>query len=84
VIEPFKYLIQPVALERDEHGRVIAERIAQPVTAYNLTQVTKVVYDFEQEIERLNQEGAQHGGQDNGRAEAVVAERAPAGNLRRP
>jgi hypothetical protein len=35
-VEPFKYLLQPVALERDEEtGRVLREIPGQPVTVFS-------------------------------------------------
>ena len=57
-LEPFKYLIQCIAIERDESGRVVTERVAQAQTVYAPNDVMTVMHDFEMELERLNRNGS--------------------------
>jgi len=57
MFEPLKYLIQPVALERDEHGKIVGERVAQTQQVFSAAELASVIEDFEAEIEKLNREG---------------------------
>jgi hypothetical protein len=84
-IEPFKYLIQAVAIERDDAGRIVAERIAEVVTVFNAEQAAEAVREFERAVTQITTEGEQHepDQQDNGRAEGDPAGRPPAGGVRR-
>jgi hypothetical protein len=49
-LEPFKYIVQPVALERDEDGKVVREVPAEPVSAYSVEQVLELVRAFEDQL----------------------------------
>jgi hypothetical protein len=50
MIEPFKYLIQPVALERDPDGHIVREVSAEPVAVYSLEQAVALIERFELEL----------------------------------
>ena len=60
MIEPMKYLIQPVAVERDpDTGRITREIPGEVITVYNAAQAAEAIVEFEAQLERLNQEGGQ-------------------------
>lgn len=50
MIEPFKYVITPVAIERDDDGKVLREIVGEAASAYSLTQATELIKSFEQQI----------------------------------
>lgn len=61
MIEPLKYLIQPVAYERDdETGRVLRELPGETVTVYSAEQAAEAIEQFEQKLSALvaSQNGA--------------------------
>jgi hypothetical protein len=85
LIEPFKYLIQPVAIERDESGRITGEKPAQVLVVYSAAEAVTAIEQFEQELHRLNEEGRPHEPdqhKDNGRAQADASGRSPTGGVR--
>jgi hypothetical protein len=86
MIEPFKYLIQPVAVERDEAGRIVAERPAQTLAVYSAAEAVQAIEQFEQELQNYNKEADQHepDQQDNGRAQGDLAGRSPGSGVRQP
>lgn len=47
MIEPFKYLIQPVAIERSEEGVIVREIPAETIAVYSLEQATQAIETFE-------------------------------------
>lgn len=57
MLEPLKYIVQCVALERDEHGKIVGERPTQAQPAYSYDEIQRIVSEFQQEIERLNEQG---------------------------
>lgn len=50
MIEPFKYLIQPVAVERGENGRVVREMPGEVIAVYNADQAVEAIREFEKTI----------------------------------
>jgi hypothetical protein len=50
MIEPFKYIIQPVAIERDDGGRVTREIPGEMVSVYNAEQAVEAITEFEQQL----------------------------------
>lgn len=51
-IEPFKYLLQPVALERDpETGRIVRELPGETLAVYSAAQAAEVIAEFETQLE---------------------------------
>jgi hypothetical protein len=50
VIEPFKYLIQPVAIERGEDGRIVREVPGETVSVYSAEQALQLVEQFEAQL----------------------------------
>jgi hypothetical protein len=56
MIEPFKYLIQPVAVERGEDGRIVREIIGETVSVYNIDKAVELIREFEEQINNLEQE----------------------------
>jgi hypothetical protein len=57
LIEPLKYLIQPIAYERDdETGRVLREMPGQVVTVFTAEDAARAVTEFEAALQQL-QEG---------------------------
>lgn len=57
MLEPFKYMIQCVAIERDEQGQIVREVPAETQSAYRVEQAQEIITKFQQEIARLNSEG---------------------------
>jgi hypothetical protein len=57
MIEPFKYLVQPVALERDgTTGRAVRELPGSTVTVYDAEQAAQAIVEFELQLGQLQQE----------------------------
>src|SRR5262245_53313643 len=82
MLEPFKYLIQCVAVERDEDGRIVAERYTEPQTAYLPNTLMEIAHNFEQELERMNKEARDGEGEArDGVQGGPVPDRQEAGNL---
>lgn len=54
MIEPFKYLLQPVALERDpDTGRAVREMPGQVLTVYDAAEAADAIARFELELAAL-------------------------------
>ena len=54
MIEPLKYLLQPVAYERDdETGRVVREVPGQVLTVFSAEQAAEAVTLFERQLQEL-------------------------------
>jgi len=49
-IEPFKYLIQPVAIERGEDGRITRELPGETLSVFNVDDAVKLITEFERLI----------------------------------
>jgi hypothetical protein len=61
MIEPLKYLLTPVAYERDdETGRVLREMPGETVTVYSAEQAKEAIEQFEAKLSELvaSQNGA--------------------------
>jgi len=58
MLEPFKYLLQPVALERDQDGQIIREVPGETMHLYTLEQLAGAVEQWETQLGRLNMEQA--------------------------
>jgi hypothetical protein len=57
MIEPLKYLLQPIAYERDdETGRVLREIPGQVITVYTANQAADAVMEFEAALKTLTQQ----------------------------
>jgi len=57
MIEPLKYLIQPVAYERDvETGRVIREMPGETITVFSADQAMTAILEFERQVERIQEQ----------------------------
>jgi hypothetical protein len=56
MIEPFKYLIQAVCVERDESGRIVAEKTGEILHVYSAAQAVEAITEFEAQLERLGKE----------------------------
>jgi len=67
MLEPFKYLIQPVAVERDADGRVVREIPGETRPAYTLEQIAALVELFEAQIAEYNERGGTDAGHRNDR-----------------
>jgi hypothetical protein len=65
MIEPFKYLIQPVALERDEGGQIKREVPGEVISVYSVAQAMEAITEFETLIEQ-QREGIYASGDSNG------------------
>jgi hypothetical protein len=50
MIEPFKYMIQPIAIERDADGNIVREIPAEIVSAYSLAQAAELIGKFEEQL----------------------------------
>jgi hypothetical protein len=56
-VEPFKYLLQPVAVERDdETGRIVKEHPAQVVTVFTAEDAARAVVEFEKALVEMTQQ----------------------------
>jgi Ser/Thr protein kinase RdoA (MazF antagonist) len=83
MIEPLRYLIQPIAYERDdETGRVIREIPGQVVTVYTANQAADAVMEFENALKQLTTEGAQDAQPGIARGNGDTPSRSPAGGVR--
>lgn len=60
-VEPFKYLIQPVAVERGDDGRVLREVPAEVIAVYNQDQAVEAILGFEKHLLEQSQNGASGG-----------------------
>lgn len=58
MIEPFKYLLQPVAYERGDDGRVIREIAGEPLVVFNAEQAAQAIMMFEQNLAAQQNGGA--------------------------
>jgi hypothetical protein len=47
VIERLKFLLQPVAIERDDDGKIVREMPAEVITVYSAEQAALAVTEFE-------------------------------------
>lgn len=71
MIEPFKYMIQPVALERDESGRVIREIPGEILSVYSAEKAAEAIESFEEQLARLVSENGNSEGRDDNGSDAV-------------
>jgi len=81
MIERFKYIIQAVAIERDDStGEIIREIPAQPVNAYNINQAVQVMSEFEHRLQpqggEVNGNGTGDGGEHHMRQPEVSGKQA--------
>jgi hypothetical protein len=68
-VEPFKYLIQAVAVERDdETGRIVKEHPAQVVTVFTAEDAARAVQEFEKTLAEMQS-------QNGDRPESIEKER---------
>jgi hypothetical protein len=59
MIEPFKYILQAVAIERDDDtGRIVREIPAEPVFVYSAAEAMEAVTKFEENLAESVKEGA--------------------------
>jgi len=66
-LEPFKYIVQCVAIERDEQGNVVREVPAEAQNAYQTEHINEIIRKFQEEIARLNRQSPQSSeGSENG------------------
>lgn len=54
-VEPFKYMIQPVAIERDDAGQIRREIPGEVVSVYSLTQAIEAITMFEEQLKQMTQ-----------------------------
>ena len=59
--EPFKYVVQCVAIERDEQGNVVREMPAEPANTYNIDQIQALIQKFHEELANMNAGGSANG-----------------------
>lgn len=53
-LELLKVIVQPVCLERDEHGGIVGEKLGETTVLYTLDQVGEFVVALRSEIGRVN------------------------------
>jgi len=74
-LEPLKYLIQPVAIERDtDTGRIVREVPAETMTVYSVEEAAALIVKFESDIGEFNSReggGENAGDGNNGVAHSV-------------
>jgi len=70
MLEPLKYLIQCVAIERDPlTQRVVREVPAETISVFSAEEAHEKITQFEHELRNLNErEGENAGNRDNGAA----------------
>jgi hypothetical protein len=49
-LEPFKYLVQPVAIERDDNGRIAREVPGETLNFYEIAAIPEALRQFEQQL----------------------------------
>jgi hypothetical protein len=63
-LKPLKFLVQAVALELDEEGAIVGERVAEPVAFYRPADVTAFVTDFAERLAKEQEQDGQGGKSD--------------------
>jgi hypothetical protein len=53
-LELVKVMVQPVAIERDADGKIVGERIGDPVALFTPEQLPEYVAQLRQQIEAAN------------------------------
>jgi hypothetical protein len=53
-LELIKVLVQPVALERDENGRIVGEKVGEAVALFTPEQLPEYVAQLREQIEAAN------------------------------
>lgn len=54
MLELIKIMVQPVALERDADGKIVGERIGDPVALFTPEELPEFVANLRKEIEQAN------------------------------
>jgi hypothetical protein len=60
MLELLKVMVQPVVLERDADGRIVGEKVGEPVALFTPEQLPEFVAELRQQIEAAN-EAARNG-----------------------
>jgi hypothetical protein len=55
MLELVKILVQPVAIERDADGKIMGEKVGEPVALFDLDAVSDYVAQLRSAIENANQ-----------------------------
>lgn len=55
-VEPFKYLIQPVVIRRDEKGKIVGEAPGEVLTVYSAAKAMEAITEFEAQVVKLADE----------------------------
>lgn len=50
-LELLKVIVQPIALERDDDGRIVGEKVGEPTAIYELDKVQAFVDELRAELE---------------------------------
>jgi hypothetical protein len=53
-LEFLKVIVQPVALERDDDGKIIGEKLSEPTALYSAEQVAEFMQKLEIELHNAN------------------------------
>jgi hypothetical protein len=65
-VEPFKYLLQPVAVERDDKtGRIIREMPGEVIAVFSASQAVEAIAEFEKQIVQLTERNENGSRADN-------------------
>ena len=75
MIEPFKYLLQPVAIERNDEGRIVREMPGEVIAVYSREQAVEAIEMFENKLKEIQDAGSgSNGAQDHVRQPVVSGE----------
>jgi ADP-dependent phosphofructokinase/glucokinase len=58
-IELLKVLVQPVAIERDEDGRIIGEKVGEAIALFTPEQISEYVDQLREQIDQANRNGTE-------------------------
>jgi hypothetical protein len=56
-LELIKIMVQPVAIERDDDGQIVGEKIGEPVALFSPEQLVEYVAQLRQQIDTVNANG---------------------------
>ena len=54
--ELLKVFIQPVVIERNAEGKIVGEKVGDPIAAYTVEDIQKVYAKLEETLEEMNAE----------------------------
>ena len=84
MLEVLKFLIQPVAIERDANGKIIREVPGEVISIFDPAKAAEAMQGFEMQIRNLNQQSNQQQPPQGGNANGIGGSNSNQDNLRQP